>query len=386
MPPVAIYLDHAATTPLRPEVMDVIQTHFVTSFGNPSSIHQAGRRAHVALESARQRLAELINARPREVIFTSGGTESDNAALRGIALARRAATGANRLITTAVEHKAVLDTAEALRDHFGFSLEVLAVDADGVVSLDALRDALGDGHDVALVSVMLANNEIGAIQPIAAIGAYCRACGAPFHTDAVQAAGKLPLDVNALQVDALSLGAHKLYGPKGAGLLYLRAGTPFWPVVTGGGQEGGRRAGTENTPLIAGFAKALELSEAEREVEGPRQRALRDRLIEGVLAMIDGAHLTGAPVARLDNHASFTFDGVDAEGLLIALDLAGIAASSGSACASGSNRPSHVLAAIGLTPAQARSAVRFSLGRSTTHDEIEHLLALLPGIVAQVRG
>jgi len=381
-----IYLDHAATTPIRPEVLAVIHTHLTDTFGNPSSIHRAGRRASVVLQTARQTLAGLLNARPGEIIFTSGGTESDNAALRGIALARRAATGANRLITTAIEHKAVLETAESLRDLFGFALTVLPVDAHGCVQCDAVAAALGDGQDVALVSVMLANNEIGTLQPVSEIGALCHAHGVPLHTDAAQAGGKLSLDVAALHVDALSLGAHKFYGPKGVGVLYLRTGTPCWPLLTGGGQERGQRGGTENTPLIAGMATAFELAEGERQQEGARQRALRDRLIGGLLATIDGIQLTGARDARLDNHASFVIDGADAEGLLIALDLAGVAASSGSACASGSNRPSHVLAAIGLTPAQAAGALRFSLGRSTTTADIDFVVEKLPEIVRRVRS
>ncbi len=386
MPPHFIYLDHAATTPVRAEVLAVMQQHFAESYGNPSSLHYAGRRASVALHAARQTLAGLLNARPGEIIFTSGGTESDNAALRGIALARRAATGANRLITTPVEHKAVLETAEELRDRFGFALTLLPVDTEGQVQPADVAAALGDGNDVALVSVMVANNEIGTILPIAEIGALCRARGVPLHSDAVQAGGKLSLDVAALHVDALSLGAHKFYGPKGVGLLYLRTGTPFQPLLTGGGQERGRRGGTENTPLIAGMACALELAESERPAESLRLRTLRDRLIGELLEAIDGIRLTGAPALRLDNHASFTLDDTDAEGLLIALDLAGIAASSGSACTSGSSRPSHVLAALGLSPGQAGGALRFSLGRSTTAADIDYVVKKLSEIVARMRA
>ena len=382
----SIYLDHAATTPIRAEVLETIHVHLAETFGNPSSIHRAGRSASVTLQTARQTLAGLLNARPGEFIFTSGGTESDNAALRGIALARRATTGANRLITTAIEHKAILETAEALRDHFGFALTVLPVDPQGMVHVEEVAAALDNGHDVALVSVMAANNEIGTLQPVAEIGTLCRAHGIPFHTDAVQAGGRLALDVNALHVDALSLSAHKFYGPKGVGLLYLRAGTPFWPILAGGGQEGGRRGGTENTPLIAGMAQALALAEAGRTVEGARLRALRDQLITGLCGEIEDIHLTGAPVLRLDNHASFVVDGADAEGMLIALDLAGIAASSGSACASGSNRPSHVLAALGFTTAQAAGALRFSLGRGITAENITFVVEKMTEIVQRVRS
>jgi cysteine desulfurase len=362
-----------------------MQQFFAEIYGNPSSIHRAGRQASVLLERSRETLAALLNARPGEIIFTSGGTESDNAAVRGIALARRASTGANRLIVSAVEHKAVLETAEDLRDRFGFQLDILPVDGEGQVSIDDVASALGDGRNVALVSVMYANNEIGTIEPIAEIGSLCRSLGVPLHTDAVQAGGKLPLDVEALQVDALSLGAHKFYGPKGVGLLYLRSGTPFWPQMTGGGQERGRRAGTENVPLIAAMAKALELAEQERVEEGKRLRDLRDHLIGALLESIEGVRLTGAREKRLPNHVSIVVEGAEAEGMLIALDLAGIAASSGSACASGAHRPSHVLEAIGLPPHLAAGALRFSLGRSTTADDIDYLQKILPKIVQRVR-
>lgn len=385
MPSQAIYLDYAATTPVRSEVLEEMQQFFAEIYGNPSSIHRAGRQASVLLERSRETLAALLNARPGEIIFTSGGTESDNAAVRGIALARRASTGANRLIVSAIEHKAVLETAEDLRDRFGFQLDILPVDGEGQVNIDDVASALGDGQNVALVSVMYANNEIGTIEPIAEIGSLCRSLGVPFHTDAVQAGGKLPLDVEALQVDALSLGAHKFYGPKGVGLLYLRSGTPFWPQMTGGGQERGRRAGTENVPLIAAMAKALELAEQERVDEGRRLRGLRDHLIGALLESIDGVHLTGAREKRLPNHVSIVVEGAEAEGMLIALDLAGIAASSGSACASGAHRPSHVLEAIGLPPHLATGALRFSLGRSTTADDIDYLQKILPEIVQRVR-
>jgi cysteine desulfurase len=385
VPSQAIYLDHAATTPVRDEVLEVMQQFFAEIYGNPSSIHRAGRQASVLLERSRETLAALLNARPGEIIFTSGGTESDNAAVRGIALARRASTGANRLIVSAVEHKAVLETAEDLRDRFGFQLDILPVDGEGQVSIDDVASALGDGRNVALVSVMYANNEIGTIEPIAEIGSLCRSLGVPLHTDAVQAGGKLPLDVEALQVDALSLGAHKFYGPKGVGLLYLRSGTPFWPQMTGGGQERGRRAGTENVPLIAAMAKALELAEQERVEEGKRLRDLRDHLIGALLESIEGVRLTGAREKRLPNHVSIVVEGAEAEGMLIALDLAGIAASSGSACASGAHRPSHVLEAIGLPPHLAAGALRFSLGRSTTADDIDYLQKILPKIVQRVR-
>lgn len=381
-----IYADHAATTPLDPQVLEAMLPFFSEFYGNPSSIHRVGRRAGVALESARRTLAGLLNAKASEIIFTGGGSESDNAAVRGIALARRAGTGASRILTTPVEHQAVLATAQDLQDHYGFRVTLVPVDADGSIDLAALERELGDGRDVALVSVMLANNEVGTVEPVAEAGLLCRAVGVPLHTDAVQAGGKLSLDVQELRVDALSLGAHKFYGPKGTGLLYLRSGTPFQPQQTGGSHEGGRRAGTENVPLIVGMARALELAEASRAAETARLCALRDRLIDGVLANIEGVRLSGPRTQRLANHASFLVAGADAEGMLIALDLAGIAASSGSACASGAHRPSHVLEAMGVSAQEAAGALRFSLGHSTTADDVEAIGAALIEIVPRVRG
>jgi cysteine desulfurase len=380
-----IYMDHAATTPVHPDVVAAMLPYFTEFYGNPSSIHRVGRRANVALEEARRTVAETLGARPYEIIFTSGGSEGDNAALRGLALARRAATGANRIVTTAVEHHAVLHTAEALRDHFGFALTILPVDSEGRVALSAVEQALGDGQDVAVVSILYANNEVGTIQPIGQIGAHCRALGVPFHTDAVQAVGKLPLQVDELQVDALSVSAHKFYGPKGVGFLYLRSGTPFLPILTGGSHEHNQRAGTENVPAIVGMAKALELAEQERSTESARLRILRDQLIGGILESIDGARLTGARTDRLDCHASFVIAGVEAEGVLIGLDLAGVAASSGSACTSAAQRPSHVLEAMGIAPAEAVGALRLTLGRSNTPEDVRYVLEKLPQIVQQIR-
>ena len=382
----AIYMDHSATTPVRPEVLAEMQPYFADFYGNPSSIHSVGRRAGVALAQARRAIADLLGAKPSEILFTSGGTEVDNAAVRGLALARRAATGANRIITTPVEHKAVLYTAQDLAEHFGFTLTLLPVDGDGLVASADFEQALGDGRDVAVVSVMAANNEVGTVQPIAEMGARCRRLGVPFHTDAVQAAGKLSLRVDDLQVDALSTSAHKFYGPKGTGFLYLRSGVPFLPYMTGGSHESGRRAGTENVPGIVGMAKAWQLVEAERPQENARLRALRDHLIGAILETVDGAQLTGARTQRLENHASFVIRGVEAEGVLIALDLAGVAASSGSACMSGSHRPSHVLEAMGVPAKDAVGGLRLSLGHSTTAEDVRYVLDHLPRIVAQIKG
>ena len=381
-----IYMDHSATTPVHPEVLVAMQPYFTEFYGNPSSIHGVGRRAGVAIASARRTIAELIGAKVNEIIFTSGGTEGDNAALRGIALARRESSGANRIITSAVEHKAVLHTAEELRDHFGFDLTVLPVDSAGLVAVADVAAALGDGQNVAVVSIMYVNNEVGTVQPIAEIGSLCRAVGVPFHTDAVQAVGKLPLQVDALGIDALSTSAHKFYGPKGVGFLYLRGGTPFLPMMTGGSHESNRRAGTENVPFIVAMAKALAIVEGERATENARLQVLSDQLIGGVLENVEGARLTGSRTQRLPGHASFVISGVEAEGVLIALDLAGVAASSGSACTSGAQRPSHVLEAMGVSAQDAVGGLRLSLGHSNTPADVEYVLEKLPHIVAQIKG
>ncbi len=361
-----IYMDHSASTPVRPPVLEAMQPYFDRFYGNPSSIHRVGRQAHAGLDRARRTVAEILGAKESEIVFTACGTESDNAALRGIALARRKATGANRIVTLPIEHKAVLHTAFDLRDNFGFQLTLVPVDEQGLVRVEDVAQALGDGRDVAVVSVMLANNEIGTVQPVAQIGQLCQERGVPFHTDAVQAAGKLSLRVDELHVDALSVSAHKFYGPKGVGFLYLRQGTPFQPILTGASHEGNRRAGTENVPGIVGLAAALALCEEEREEENARLQILRDRLIGGILEEVEGARLTGHPTQRLANHASFVIQGVEAEGVLIALDLAGVAASSGSACTSASQKPSHVLEAIGVPAQDAAGGLRLSLGHSNT--------------------
>ena len=381
-----IYMDHSATTPVRPEVMAAMLPYFSEFYGNPSSIHGPGRKAHAGLDQARRAIAQILGAKEGEIIFTSCGTEGDNAALRGIALARRKATGANRIITLPIEHKAVLLTALDLGENYGFDVVLAPVNGEGMVDMAALEQALGDGADVAVVSVMAANSEVGTVQPIARIGALCRERGVPFHTDAVQAAGKLSLEVNALKVDALSVSAHKFYGPKGVGFLYLRQGTPFQPMQTGAGHEANRRAGTENVPLIVGMAAALALVESEREAENARLRILRDRLIRGILEEVDGAQLTGSATQRLDTHASFVIEGVEAEGVLIGLDLAGIAASSGSACTNASQRPSHVLEALGIPPRLAAGGLRLTLGHSNTSAHVEKVLAELPRIVHRIRG
>jgi cysteine desulfurase len=378
-----IYLDYAATAPVRPEALAAMLPYFREHFGNPSSIYGLGRAARHALDDARDRCASWLGCRAADLIFTSGGTESDNLAILGVAFAARA-TG-NHIITTAVEHHAVLHACDYL-EKFGFEVTYLSVDSYGRVAPEAVAEALTER--TILVSVMLANNEVGTIQPIPEIAAVLQR--APrrvwFHTDAVQAPGDLDLNVDALGIDLLSLSGHKFGGPKGIGLLYVRRGTPLQPQQFGGSQERNRRAGTENVPAIVGMATAFDLAMRERETTRARLIPLRDRLIRGVLACIPEARLNGHPTERLANNASFSFSGVDGESLLMALDLAGIAASSGSACTSASLEPSHVLTAMGLPAEIARGSLRLTLGPTTTEEEIETVLAVLPDIVARLRA
>lgn len=379
----SIYLDYAATTPVDPRVLAAMLPYFSVDFGNPSSVHQYGRRAEKALEQARHDVAAILNCDPTEIIFTGCGSEADNLALRGAALAAREQKGARHLITTPIEHSAVLATMRQLHDHFGFELTILPVDADGLVSASTVADALRP--DTALVSVMCASNEIGTIQPIAEIAQACHSRGVLLHTDAVQAASQLEVDVQALGVDFLALGAHKFYGPKGVGVLFSRRGAPLLPAQTGGSHEHGLRAGTQNVPYIVGLAEALRLTAAEREEHNGRFRVLRDRLIEGVLRQVPDSALTGHRTQRLPNHASFVFPGVDGNALLMHLDLAGIAASSGSACKTGDPEPSEVLLALGLEPALALGSLRLTVGRPTTGADVDRLLAVLPAIVDKLR-
>jgi cysteine desulfurase len=379
----SIYLDHAATTPVRREVLAAMLPYFGERYGNPSSLHRLGRETAKALRAAREQMAEVLGCLPGEIVVTSSGTEADNLALRGVALARRQRGEGQHLIVSAVEHKGILDTACHLRDYFGFELTVLPVDATGRVDPVDLRAAIRP--DTAIVSIMAANNEVGTLQPLAELSAVCRERGVPLHSDAVQASGTLPLRVDELGVDLLSLGAHKFYGPKGVGLLYVRRGVPLLPQITGGSQEGKRRASTENVAYIVGMAAALMLSQAERQAEAARLMALRDRLITGVLAAIPDTTLTGHPTERLANHASFIVRGVEAEGMLIGLDMAGICASSGSACTSGAQEPSHVLTAMGVPRVDAAGHLRLSLGHSNTDAHIDRLLEVLPPLVGRLR-
>lgn len=378
-----IYMDYSATTPVDPRVLEAMAPYWADVFGNTSSAHAWGREAAAALEGARERLARILGCRPSEIVFTASGTEADNLALRGIAWAARRRGHGNHIVTTPIEHHAVEATVEQLHHLFGFEVTVVPVDGHGLVDPDEVRKAIRP--DTALVSVMTASNEVGTIQPIAEIGAICREYGIPFHTDAVQAAGRMALNVEALKVDLLALSAHKFYGPKGVGLLYVRRGLALIPPITGGGHEGGRRPGTVNVPGIVGMARALELAEATREEEVARLTRLRDRLIEGVLASIPDARLTGHPTRRLPHLASFAIRGVEGASVVIGLDLEGIAASSGAACSEGEVRPSPVLEAMGFPPEWAVGALRLSLGRFNTEEDVDILLEVLPRVVEKLR-
>jgi cysteine desulfurase len=380
--PETIYLDHAATTPVAPEVLAAMLPYFTERYGNASSVHHKGREAADALDQARETVAGVLGCKPREVIFTGCGTESDNLALRGVAFAQ-AEQGKRHLITTSIEHHAIGHTMEQLEKHFGFEVTYLPVDGYGLVDPEDVARAIRD--DTALVSVMYANNEVGTIQPLAQIAQVTRERGVPLHTDAVQAGGALDLDVERLGVDLMSLSAHKFYGPKGVGILYARRQVKFWPMQTGGGHENRRRAGTENVPYIVGMATALELAHEHAEEENRRLIALRDRLIAGILARIPETRLTGHPTQRLPNSASFVFRYVEGEGILLNLDLLGICASSGSACTSANLEPSHVLAAMGIPIEMAHGSLRLTLGRDNRPQDVERVIEALPGIVQKLR-
>ncbi len=378
-----VYLDYSATTPVDPRVLAVMIPYFSERFGNPSSVHRYGQQAESAVDSARETVADVLNCAADEVLFTSCGSESDNLALRGVALAARAKNGKTHLLTARTEHSAVSKTAQQLSDAYGFEVEWLAPDAFGVITPQAVEKAIDD--QTALVSVMYANNEIGTINPIQEIAQVCREHGVVFHTDAVQAGAYLSLDVQALGVDLLSLGGHKFYGPKGVGALYVRKGTPLLPAQTGGGQEFGLRAGTQNVPYLVGFAEALRLTVEERQARGEHMRPLRDQIIGTVLEEIPDSRLTGHPSQRLPQHASFAFRDVDGNLLLTLLDGAGFACSSGSACKTGNPEPSEVMTAIGLSRDWGLGSLRVTLGMHTTPEQVESFLAVLPGLVVKAR-
>ena len=375
-----IYLDYAATTPTHPDVVKAMLPYFTDAFGNPSSIHSCGQEAKGAVEAARVKIARLIGARDEEIVFTSGGTEADNFAIKGIAFANE--KRGNHIITCAIEHHAVIETCRSLEKR-GFTITYLPVDEYCSVSPDDIRRAIT--ARTILISIMHANNEVGSIQPVAAISKIAREAGVYFHTDAVQTVGHIPVDVNRLGADLLSISAHKLCGPKGVGALYAKKGTRLSPLMHGGEQERGRRASTENVPGIVGFGVAAELAGKEMGDEAQRLAQLRDRLIKGLLERIAHTRLNGHPVNRLPNNVNISVDFVEGESMLLNLDLEGICASTGSACSSSSLEPSHVLLAMGLSHEQAHGSLRFSLGKWTTEPEIDRVLDVLPQIVTKLR-
>jgi cysteine desulfurase len=376
-----IYLDSSATTPVRREVLEAMWPYFTGEFGNPSSSHSLGDSAARALVDARKRVAAVLGARASEVVFTSGGTESDNLAIKGIALA---SPRGRHIVTSTIEHQAVLESCDYLARLHGFEVTVVGVDEFGSVRMDDLAAAIRP--DTTLLSVMLANNEVGTIQPLATMAQLGKAVGAAVHTDAVQAAGWLDLDVSVLGVDALSISGHKLGAPKGVGALYVRGRVPLEPLVHGGGQEAGRRSGTENVASAVGLAVALELANAERSERATRVAAARDAFVASVLTIVPGARLTGHPTERLPGNASFTFADTSGEAVLLELERRGVLSSSGSACAAGSDDPSHVLVAMGVEPALAQTAVRFSFDAGTSEEQLREAALALRNAVGAVRG
>jgi cysteine desulfurase len=378
-----IYLDHSATTPTDPRVVEAMLPYFSEIYGNPLAAHQFGRKAEYAVETARETVARVLNCQPSEVVFTSGGSESDNLALRGAAWSGRLLGGRNRLITTPVEHSAVEKTVEQLDTAMGFEATILPIDTAGRVKVADLVDACD--AQTAVASAIYANNEVGTVNPIPQLAEAAHRHGALFHTDAVQAAGQLSLDVQRLGVDLMSLSGHKFYGPKGVGVLFVREGVELLPSQTGGGHEDGRRAGTHNVPLIVGLAKALELADEEREHWITHFNGLRKQLIDGVLSQVSGAQLTGDPHDRLPSHASFLFDGIEGNTLVMHLDMRGVAASTASACKTGNPEPSSVLLAMVYTPLQAAGSLRLTVGRRTTPDDIAYTIDVLVDVVEKVR-
>jgi cysteine desulfurase len=376
-----IYFDHNATTPVDPAVLEVVVRVMREEYGNPSSVHHFGQRAKAVMDDARTSVAGLIGAEPGELVFTSGGTEADNFALKGVAEALEP-TGKRHIISTTIEHEAVLVTLKALARR-GWRVTLLPVDTSGIVSPDALAGALTD--DTALVSIMHANNEIGTIQPVQELAAIAHTRGAAFHTDAVQSAGKIEVDVRKLGVDLLSLSAHKFYGPKGVGALWIRRGTRVTTIMTGGKHERNRRAGTENVAGIAGLGVAAQIARKKLTAEGARLSALRDRVETQILATVTGTAINGIRQPRVPNTTNISFEGIEAESLLIALDLEGIAVSTGSACSSGTLEPSHVLRAMGFPPHRTQNSIRVSLGAANTDTEVDTFLSKLPAVVNKLR-
>lgn len=374
-----VYLDHAATTAVDPRVFHAMLPYFTERAGNASSVHGYGQEARAAVDQARAQVAVAVGARPAEIVFTSGATESDALAVQGVALATEG--GGRHIVTTAIEHHAILEACHFLEGR-GYTVTFVPVDARGIVDPDDVRRALR--ADTVLISVMAANNEIGTLQPVAEIGRLARERNIPFHSDATQLVGSAPVSVDDLHVDLLSMSAHKRYGPKGVGALYVRTGTPLAPVQRGGSHERGRRGGTENVPGIVGLGAALRIALDEMEPEQTRLLTLRDRLIREALAL-PGAHLNGDPTLRLPNNVNLSFDRTDSQSLVMGLDLRGVASSSGSACTSGAMEPSHVLVALGLPPERAAGAVRLTLGRGTTDADITYALEALHDVVGHLQ-
>jgi len=377
-----LYLDHAATTSVHPQVVEAMLPYFGERYGNASSLHSLGREAREAVEQARADVGGILCCSPQEIVFTSCGTESDNLALRGVAWQNR--RRGDHIITSSIEHHAVSHTLEQMERQFGFEVTYLPVDEYGQVDPADVERAIT--NTTILISIMYANNEVGTVEPISEIGRIAHSHGIPFHTDAVQGAGSLSLDVDELDVDLLSLSGHKFYAPKGVGVLYVREGVDLLPCQTGGGHENNRRSGTENVAEIVGLATALKLVEGWRDEESRRLAGLRDRLIEGVLSEVDHCALMGHPENRLPNNANIAFEYVEGEGILLGLDMEGIAASSGSACSTGSSDPSHVLLAMGVEPGMARGTVRLTLGHENTEEDVDRVLRVLPGIVERLRA
>ncbi len=379
-----IYLDHGASTPVAPQVIEAMIPFWTEQYGNPSSAHTHGRDASFALDEARRTIADLLHAQTKEIIFTGCGSESDNLAIRGVMWAARELGRGQHLITSCIEHEAVIETAVQLRDHFGFTVTILPVDSDGRVSPDDVRAAIRP--DTALISIMAANNEIGTLQPILEIGSIAREHGVLFHTDAVQAAATTNWNLAEMPIDLLAMAPHKFYGPKGVGILYVREGVPLLSTLTGGGQEDGRRSGTANVAFAVGAATAFALAQADLATHVAHDTALRDQLIVGIMAAIpaDDIILTGHPTTRLAHHASFALRHLNGNDLLIHLDMAGISASSGSACKTGNPKPSAILQAIGLGDEWSTGGLRFTVGRQNTIEDIAYCVQTLPAVVAQL--
>lgn len=375
-----VYLDYAATTPVDPGVKKAMEPYMDKDFGNASSLYSMGQQARIAMENARKRLAATIKADPGEIVFTSGGTEADNLALVGVAMANR--KKGNHIITSKVEHKAVIETCESLEKN-GFRVTYLDTDKYGMVDLEQLKKAIS--KKTILVSIMHVNNEIGTIGPIEKIGKICREKGVYFHTDAVQSFCKIPIDVKRMRIDLLSASSHKIYGPKGVGLLYVRDGVKIEPMLHGGGHESGRRSGTENVAGIVGFAKASEIAIKEMDKEAKRLTALRKKLVKQILTNIPNSHLNGHPEKRIPGNANFRFDFIEGEALILKLDMVGIEASTGSACSSRDLKASHVLTSIGLSPKQAHGSLRITMGRFTKQKDIDNVIRNVPRIVKELR-